>query len=378
MVLATACGRYGFKDQPAPAPDATPDAAALLQCGQPTRFQVGASSVSALASATRPDGFDLFTVDSSGGLHAWAYMFQGTTLTATAQNAAIGSNANGILGATAAGTNVVVAAGIGTPATGTDVYAIDGAGNVVGLPVAHDGDLAVNSPIASSGGDLALATIPMGGTEVDARQVASDGADASALVAIVDAATKADTVSLVAGNGGYAAVWGQQSSGKHAIAFELLAPDLSVTAGPTIVDDLAYDAYSGAIVWAPVSQRYLVTWHEKDVTNDDDVWFAILDATGATVVAPELIAAHSHDAVSTTDGTSFWMTWDVYATMTMPSYLDGVVIAPDGTTTARPVTSSGGTPGHWTMLARDGQTVLVWTEVGGSGPDLYFDPMCTL
>ncbi|MGE5183505.1 MAG: hypothetical protein ACM31C_15645 [Acidobacteriota bacterium] len=56
--------------------------------------------------------------------------------------------------------------------------------------------------------------------------------------------------------------------------------------------------------------------------------------------------------------------------------LGGAHVATDGTITPRAITNSGGTPGKWTMVARATQPVLVWTELGGSGPDLYFDPMC--
>jgi len=59
-----------------------------------------------------------------------------------------------------------------------------------------------------------------------------------------------------------------------------------------------------------------------------------------------------------------------------PSLLAGAKIDATGNITPRAIVRSGGTPGPWTTVERDGQPVLVWSEVGGSGPDLYFDPMC--
>ncbi len=41
--------------------------------------------------------------------------------------------------------------------------------------------------------------------------------------------------------------------------------------------------------------------------------------------------------------------------------------------TPHAIASSGGAPGPWSVLDRFDQPVLVWTEIGGTGPDLYID-----
>lgn len=385
VLCLAACGRWGFSDQPAPdatsvdsAIDAPPDAPpTLLGCGQPTRFQVGASTIQAMAATGVGNGFALFTIDTTGHLSSWRYEFSGSTLAAVAENVALDSNANGVLGAASAGGAVVLAEATGRPtADGTTVYSLSATGSTVGQPTVHAGDLAIGAPVASNGAGtgLALATIPTGSTEIDARLVANDGSDAGAPVPIIDASVSADTVQLVPAGTGYAAVWGQASGSTHAIVFELLDLNLEVVAGPTIVDDLQYGAYRGHVVWASQSNEYLVSWHEKDVTGNDDVWFTILGPDGSTRVAPTMVATYSDDVVDATDGSGFWLTWSNYTTT--PAHLDGAHIDAAGTVTARAVPMSGGSAGGWTMLARDGQPVLVWTEVGGSGPDLYFDPMC--
>ncbi|HEX7699093.1 MAG TPA: hypothetical protein VF403_00140, partial [Kofleriaceae bacterium] len=51
-------------------------------------------------------------------------------------------------------------------------------------------------------------------------------------------------------------------------------------------------------------------------------------------------------------------------------------ISSTGVLTPVSITGDGGTPAQWTFVQRNGQTVLVWQETGGNGPDLYFDPMC--
>jgi hypothetical protein len=378
LACLAACGRWGFSPAATPdsagTADAGPDAAPVtLQCGSPVRFQVGAGAVSALATTATPNGFTMFTVDASGGLHGWGYEFVGTTLSAKFENTTIDTNATGTVAAASSDTALVLAAATGIPtATGTIVYPFDTSGVATGAPSQHAGELAIDTAVARSGVDGGFALATIAGGVVDARLVAANGSDATMPTPI--AATGADTVSLASAGTGYSVAWGQTVAGKHEIAVELLDAGLNLVAGPQVVDDLSYSAYRGSIAWAESSRVYMASWHEKNSGSGDDVWISILGPDLSVVVPPKLVASNSHDPKITTDGHSFWMTWEVYAT---PAYLDGAQIGADGTVTARPVSMSGGTPGKWAMIDRDGQSVLVWTEVGGSGPDLYFDPMCS-
>jgi len=374
LACLCACGRFGFSATEAPdaAADSAPDAPpSKLACGQPTRFQMGA--VGSLAVAATPWGFGAFTTDASNVVHTWEWSFVGETLTMTTQNATLAPGANGTLGAAALGDNILVAE---ATATETIVYAIDSRGEAVAQPV-HRAELAVTAPVAASGSGagVALATISAG--QVTGHVLDASGGDAIAPVTIVPASPAPDTIELSTAETGYAAVWGEPNSGKHAIVMALYDANLATVAGPVVVDDLGYDAYHGNAVYAASSNEYLVTWHEKNAANGDDVWFTILDASLAVAVPPMLVGTSAHDAVAATDGTNFWIVWDVYAGSTAPAYLAGASVSATGVVAPRPVTSSGGTPAHWAMTARDGQPVLAWTEVGGSGPDLYFDPMCS-
>src|SRR5258706_2831907 len=100
--ILAGCGRYGFTDSPPATPDATLDASSTdggptqtLACGSPTRFQVGASAVSALTATGMANGFTLFTTDVCGGLHGWGYQFEGTSLVAKFENTSVDTGANG-------------------------------------------------------------------------------------------------------------------------------------------------------------------------------------------------------------------------------------------------------------------------------------------
>src|ERR1700733_897256 len=131
------------------------------------------------------------------------------------------------------------------------------------------------------------------------------------------------------------------------------------------------------IAWAPQTNLYIMGWHEKTDTGDDNVWMSTLGSNLEVVVPPTVISPYSYSPQVTTDGTGFWMTGRTYVNTPAPDFLQSAHIGADGTVTPRAVSNSGGTPGQWAMIIRDDQPILVWTETGGTGPDLYFDPMCT-
>jgi hypothetical protein len=131
--------------------------------------------------------------------------------------------------------------------------------------------------------------------------------------------------------------------------------------------------YAPWFAYSATLDKFLVTWHQKDVTSDDDTWAMIVDSTLNIVVQPFEVAPFSTNVVAAADADGFWL---AYHTYTPASIIAASHVAVDGTVTARPVTSSGGTPVNWNVVERDGQAILVWTETGGSGPNLYLDPLC--
>ena len=106
LVLAAGCGRLGFQDVPPEvAPDSNPVAppAPKLACGSPTRFDVGAADVTALAVASDDAGFGVFTADSTGALRGDAYTFDDSGTLGTGASKSIDSAVTGQLGATTHG-----------------------------------------------------------------------------------------------------------------------------------------------------------------------------------------------------------------------------------------------------------------------------------
>ncbi len=374
ILVVAACGRSGFDPR---SPDAAiaPDATPLLACGTPARFQIGASAVNALAAAGVPDGYTVFTTDTSGALQGWAFTFSGDQLIASAQNVMLDSNATGALGVASSGSAVMLSSMIGLPtATGTTLYPLDTAVHATAGPSLRDGQYAATQPMAASGVDGTVAFVTMDGTtnEADAHALAADGSDSGTAVKLVDAAAVASNLAIATAPAGFAVAYSSAASSPRQVTLELHDGGFGLVAGPIAVDTPAGDEYAPAIAWA--GDALLVSWHAKDATNDDEVWIALYNSDLTPRVPATSIATFSNQVVLASDGTGFWLTWVRYSPA--PSRLAGAHVAVDGSVTQRPVTGTTGTPGKWTMLARDTQPVLVWTEIGGSGPDLYLDPMC--
>jgi hypothetical protein len=378
--MVAACGRGGFGDEVMDAAVGTTDGSSIdappqaLACGSPTRFQLGAASLNALSAASLTNGYAIMTTDSSGALRGWAFAFNGSQLVATAQNVALDSGATGVLGAASYGNTLMLTSEVGTPsATGTTVYALDPTMKALATPSARSGQFAATHPIAASGVDGTFAFVTMDSTtgEADAHVLAADGTDSGAPVKIVAGAAVPNNLAIATAPSGYAVAYSSAAGSPRQVTLQLHDASFNTVGGPVAVDSAAGDEYMPSI--ASAGNALLVTWHAKDATGDDEVWIAIYDSALTPLVTAKSIATFSNDATLASDGTGFWLTWNTYKPA---NHLAGAHVAVDGTVTPRPVAGTSGTPGKWTLIARDTQPVLVWTEVGGSGPDLYLDPMC--
>jgi len=376
IALLGAC-RFGFDAVPAPQGSdgavSPPDAMELLACTNPPRFTTNAATATAMVATATSTGFDVFTTDSTGNLAGFAYSFSGSELVANASGTIIDTNANGSLGTAVNGDTVLLSSMVGLPtATGTTLYAFGNALKENGSPSARAGELAATNPIVAdpTGSGFALFTMAATG-DVVANHVAPDGSDADAPVAVVQPSVKASNVTVTPVTGGYVVAYSSAQSSPRQVALELVDNSFNTVVAPVSVDNAQYDEYSPVI--AAVGNTYLVVWHAKDVTDDDDVWFELRDSTLKALTVPTKIATFSNTAVAASDGTNFWVVWENYSPSTV---LAGAQITPAGVTTPLTVTGSGGTPKKWAMVARGSQPVLVWSESGGSGPDLYLDPMC--
>ena len=388
LVLTSACGRWGFEPgigsgNPGESPDAmgatTPDGSpALLTCTTPSRFQVGAGSLSAISATGTPNGFAMFTVDTGGNLADWAYSFDAAgQLSANVENNAIDSNANGVIGVASTGSTVLVSALYGRPsATGTAIYAFNSSFITPAAISRRDGEYAAPTSLAVSGdgSQIAFVTVDPTSLEADAHVLDANGNDVGAMKTVIASAAMTNYTFVAPAGPGYAISYSSNGVSPTSTMLELLDKNLNIVAGPIETSDGTGDAYAAQVAWAATSQVYLASWHEKTATGDDDVWIELL-GPNLEVVFPATDIAHSaSDARVTSDGTGFSLTWMDYSVT--PSVLNGAYVAPNGTTTARPVAATSGTPSQWVMIDRDGQSILVWTATGGTGPDLSFAAQC--
>jgi hypothetical protein len=357
------------------APPEIPEVPDTLRCGAPARFQIGASNVNALDVVPTSTGFTLFTVDPANTLHGWTYDAIDGEVTAVAENVALDVDISQTFGAATIGDQIMVASIYGVPtALGTKVHALDGELVPLGQPAIRAGQIAAAGPISRSGLDDGGAFVDVDPTtgDVFARPLDLLGRDAGPVRTILPGVESPNAVEVAPGAPGYAVVYSAAMPTPNVARLALFDSALGIVAGPVDLSISTFDAARPQVAWSPESGTYLVTWYEKTPTDDDDVWMQLRGPNLEPLTLAQVIATNSHSPQVTSDGDGFWLTWISYG----PERLQAAFVAPDGTVTPRAVTGSGGVPSKWSIVEREAQAVLVWTESAGSGPDLYLDPMC--
>jgi hypothetical protein len=380
ILLVASCGRFGFADLPAEAtPDASPSSPIVdasptplvLTCGAPQRFAFDTDQ-NGVGIAVHASGIDVFDVEGNGRLTGYSFALGSDgTLHELESGIVLGTNnAAGELGGAAIGDQVVLASTTNAMPAGTTLFALDDALATSAMPTTDATDAAGEASIASNGTSMMLAEIDGNGNAI-VRGVSTGAveSDSSTMVGGSDVAPYYENAMATAS--GFALGYGTQMPSSQ-VQLALLDTSLNLTTGPFTLD-AGQDMYSPWFAYSPVLDKFLVTWHQKDENDLDDTWAMIVDNKLTIVVQPFEVAATSTNVVAGADADGFWLAYHTY----MPtSIMAASHVAVDGTVTARPVTSSGGTPVNWNIVQRDGQAILVWTETGGNGPNLYLDPLC--
>lgn len=372
VVAVSACGRWNFDERPlgvdAPHCAAITGAAVSspLTCGQPTRFHVEAICVDGMAAVGTPTGLVLVTADSLGELSAWAY--DAIAGTASAQNVTLDGSASATLGAVLSGTEILVGtyAGDGT----TKLYPLNMDLSSRGASVVQPGVLGV-APLATDGPGVGIAMLASNNGAGEIRGLTSSGAETIPVKQIAAPADSPSYFSLSPAGPGYVASWVAATPSPNATVIVLLDQTFAVVAGPVTTGTTDFDVADPRIAWAPASNTYLAVWFAKNVADNDDIWIQRFDATLVPLAAPVILAAGT-TPIAATDGIDFWVTWRSQTV----SGLDSARITPTGTVTPNPVMNSGGSPRRWTMIDGAGQAMLLWTETGGTDPDLWIQEMC--
>jgi hypothetical protein len=377
-----ACGRFDFGGHGQPS-DAGDDALAhvdaapalLLSCTTPSRVTFGHGFDALIASPT-PAGFQVFAVDGSGNLSGSVLEVQPSGgVATTVDRIGLGTNQAGTFGAISIGSQTLLASIYGRPTpAGTMLQPLSTQLARMGSGSMRNGVFGGDAPVATSNQTYVFATIDRTG-RVDAHPVDATGADAGASVMIVDPAETGTNVRIATADDGFVVTYAT-SSGTTRI--ERLDPQFNRTIGPLTVPTAVPNGVMRPVAtWAPTANIYLVTWYNKDPTDGDDIWYEVLDArlqsmTSALKIGPRVFAPI---VVPDDAGTGFWIVYESYATS--PDQVLAAHIDAAGTLKPRAVLgSSGGGVNKFTAIERAGQPVLVWTETGGTGPDLYLDAMC--
>jgi hypothetical protein len=343
-----------------------------LTCGAPQRFVVGADLTGIAASPTS-EGFAVATVDSDGAVKGWSFTLDGGALTPKAQNISLGANGNGTVGIANAGNTILVAA---QTSMGTTLSSHSAADLSQLAPPSVRTDFAGPVPLSSVGGTFAYIS-QLADTSIELRQVDAMANDVGSTLTLTTMPDNAYSPTVVAGPNGFAVVYGAwHIEGGAAIA--LYDTNMAPLIAPQEIEpNPDYFAEQPVLAYAATSNTYLVAWHQKDAMNFDFVYARLLGPDFTPVGEPFEVATYSDGESIATDGTSFFLSYITYdPAMLVPDQLAASRISSTGALTPVSITGDGGTPAQWTFVQRNGQTVLVWQETNGSGPDLYFDPMC--
>lgn len=382
--LAAACGRGRFDVLPpdaaadSPVPSAAPP---VLSCATPPRFSIDPAATQ-LSATARLHGYDVFTVDGTGQVHGFSYAFDTDDL-ATARLAKevgdvpVATNATGALGAFAVGDDVLVAMPFGNPATGTALIPLDPEFGSRGAPTMFAGSSAGSSSgvvARNSNGTLAFATQPTK-TEVDLQLVSPLGVDAGAAqkVQVTDATVNMDNATILPVGANFLAVWNAELS--PSVVHAQLFDDKLVA--QTLIKKVSFDQSGGTefprAAYAAAADRYLIAWHQKaSVGSGDEVWISLRDGSLAEIKEARVASQGIFPAIAAGD-TDFLVVWQDGGS---PSHLGATRIAMDGTVTPVGVPDTGGTAAGWDLVVHNGQPAVAWVETGGTGPNLWLDPLC--
>jgi hypothetical protein len=390
--LLCACGHLGFDDlstSDAANPDSMTDAGApmidaappiAIACGSLPRFTVAATGpLMRLAAAGTASGYRVFTSDNAGQVRGSVFEFAAgsATLAQTGSETPIAANATGPLTASDGADGILLAMPYGRPnATGTALIPLDAALAARGAAAMNDGwDGEDGSLAQSTGGALALLLQNVGTHEVDAQLISSLGVASGAASPVVDSSDNPQNEQIVPVGTGYLVAWDVNSTVPNEVHAILLDSDLRPTMPSplTVSFDKMLDSFAPSVAYLAGADRYLFVWTQKRADGGDQAWMSLrdgsltelvppVDLTGANQgVTPQVIASDHDFVVAWDDGTG---------------HLAATRVAPGGVLTPAAVSTTGGTALAWNLVAREGQAALVWLEAGGSGPNLWIDPLC--
>lgn len=387
VCLVVAC-RGNLNLQPEAPQDAPPDTPVdaqpptVIACGAPERFSIG-RTVKHLYTAATERGFVVVTLDDSDAAFGFSYEFSGNRLVEKVYDVPIATGTFGQVGAIRVdhdardSIDVLIAAPYGTDATkptGTALLPLDARLQQVGPTVKHDGWLAGYGSLArSDDGDLVFLGITGGGAEIDVKTVSRVGGEAGIAHPVDASGNMLSQPTMLRTQAGYMVVWAAPGGVLAEAKAAILDESLGVTTPAAKVSrDTGFSALTPTAAYSTAARRYLFAWAYKDdpgdvvalSLRDDQLGETATQVTGTSRGRFPAIAAGKDD---------FLVVWQDAGTI---GHLGGVRVTPDGKPTYLAIPGTGGTAAAWDLIVRNGQPVLVWLEQGGTGANLWLDPLC--
>jgi hypothetical protein len=342
----------------------------------PARFAIGPATVGLSAAATL-HGYDVFTVDGTGAVAGFSYAFDTDDL-ATAKlvvqagNVPVGTNATGSLAAIAFGDDVLVAMPFGRPdPMGTSLIPLDMRLGSRGQPVTYNGAIGSVAALArNSTGAVVLATQPTLLKEVDLQEVTplGDKLATAPQAQLTDGTSAMNDPTIMAVGAGFLVVW-NSSNAVHAQLFD--SQLVALTPAPVAFTQNGIEAPFAA--YATMANRYLFAWHQKiSMGSGDEIWVSLRDS-GLNDLMTTRVAAQGIDPQIAAGASDFLVVWQDGK---QASRLGATRVAMDGRVTPVSVPNTNGTAAAWDLVVHDGQPAVAWVEAGGTGPNLWLDPLC--
>lgn len=378
-MLCVGCGHLGID----PLPDAAPVAPVALDCaGQHFPVELTADQLAATATDR---GYAVFPVDSAARVTGYSFQFEPDHLVAGVSGVAIGADATGEIGPFAVGDDVLLALPHGDgggAATGTTLLSLDPQ-LVMRNSWTYDGALSAAGSLTrrSAGEPLALLSQDLSTGAVYAALMSPPGNIVVGPNPVIDGSEQAYNQTILPNGLGFVVAWDATTtdSAPDEIHARVISDQLEPSSSPTsLTPEPARSANAPRVAYLAAADRYLFTWWEKPGSGDQ-VWISLRDRDLKPIGNPVLISSERASVPAVVAGGSdFLVVWEGASTPPAPPVLGAARVSAAGEITPAGIHNTGGGTTGWDLVVRDGQTALIWLEIGGlnATPNLWFDPVC--
>jgi hypothetical protein len=244
----------------------------------------------------------------------------------------------------------------------------------VDAPKRQDNWISGEGALAGGDGDT-IAYLGTVNGELETQSATRLGSGSSTLHPIDTKGLKVTRPTIIRAATGYLVTW-QQNSPTPPDELDAAFLDENLVARPpqTINADPNHSSLFPAAGYSPRAKKFLFAWAEK--TSGDTVKLRLRDEQLADAPGPLDMAETGFGPKIAGGDDDFVVAWFNNTQAGGPP--GAARVTSDGRYIIRGVTNTGGKAAQftWDLVVRFGQPALIWAEQGGSGPDLWIDPLC--